>query len=314
MNCEQVVAVVLATSLLVWTPGAAQPSLPPGAEARSLLGQPLAPPALPEATRKTYEARLAEAQRAYKHTPNDADSIIWLGRRTAYLGRYREAIGIFGEGIEKHPRDARMYRHRGHRFITIRELDKAIADLQVADSLEWGKPDTVEPDGLPNARGIPTSTLQSNIRYHMGLAYYLKGDFAQAEAIFAWDVMAADASGNADMLVASTHWLYMSRRRLGRNDAAEVALVPITADLPVIENGSYHRLLLMYKGELSPDSLLAPGMGSVEDVTLAYGVGNWHFYNGREAEGLAIFRKILGSPQWAAFGYLAAEAEVARKR
>ena len=39
------------------------------------------------------------------------------------------------------------------------------------------KPDEVEPDGAPNARGIPRSTLQSNIWYHLGLAQYLAGDF-----------------------------------------------------------------------------------------------------------------------------------------
>jgi len=296
------------------TPGAAQPSLPPGAEARSLLGQPLVPGALPPATRQAYEERLAEARRAYEHTPNDPDSIIWLGRRTAYLGRYREALAIFGEGIRKHPADARMYRHRGHRYITIRELDRAITDLARADSLEHGKPDTVEPDGIPNARGIPTSTLQSNIRYHLGLAHYLKGGFEQAAAIYGRDVAAARASENADMLVASSHWLYMALRRLGRTRAAEAVLAPISTELPVIENGSYLRLLLMYKGQLAPDSLLSPGMGSVEEVTLAYGVGNWHLYNGRPEQALAIFRKILESPQWAAFGYIAAEAELARKR
>ncbi len=317
MKRKRVAGIPCLFVLLGTLPVAAQsslPPLPPGVEARSLLGQPLVPPALAPATRQAYEEKLAAAQRAYEHTPNDPDSIIWLGRRTAYLGRYREAITIFGEGIQKHPGDARMYRHRGHRYITIRELDRAIADLEVADSLERGKPDTVEPDGLPNARGIPTSTLQSNIRYHLGLAYYLKGDFEQAALIYAWDVFAADASRNPDMLVASTHWLYMSRRRLGRDDAANVVLIPITADLPVIENGSYHRLLLMYKGELSPDSLLAPGMASVEDVTVAYGVGNWHLYNGRVEQALAIFRKILESPQWGAFGFIAAEAEIARKR
>ena len=272
------------------------------------------PPPLPPATREAYEARLAEAQRAYEHTPNDADSIIWLGRRTAYLGRYREAIAIFTEGIAKYPADARMYRHRGHRYLTVRELNRAVSDLRRADSIEAGKPDTIEPDGLPNARGIPTSTLQSNIRYHLGLAYYLRGAFERAVRIYVMDVAAAHERQNPDMLVASSHWLYMALRRLGKNKEAEVVLRPITAELPVIENGSYHRLLLMYKGLLPPDSLLKAETASVEDVTQAYGVATWHLYNGREQEAFNIYNRILQSPQWAAFGYLAAEAEVARKR
>ncbi len=192
-------ALVLATSVA----GAQQP-LPANAEARSLLGQPLVPPPLPAATLEAHTARLAEARRGFEHTPDNADSVIWLGRRTAYLGRYREAIAIFSDGIRDHPEDARMYRHRGHRYLTIREFDKALIDFERARGLIAGTPDQVEPDGIPNARGIPTSTLHSNIRYHLGLAHYLKGHFDAAARIYAEDVAAARASNNPDMVVASS--------------------------------------------------------------------------------------------------------------
>lgn len=301
--------------LLIPAPARAQAA---GAEAVSLLGTPLVPPALPAAVRETYEQRLAEARRAWERTPENPDSIIWLGRRTAYLGRFREAIAIYSRGIELHPGDARLWRHRGHRHLTVRELDRAIADFETARRLVRGKPDEVEPDGLPNARGIPTSTLQSNIRYHLGLAHYLKGDFEKALEPYREDVAAAVAAKNHDMLVATSHWLYMALRRLGRLDEAKAVLEPIRADLEVIENGSYHRLLLLYREELPADSLLrgpdAAGGSTVEDVTVAYGVGNWHWYQGRREQAMRIWRRILESPQWAAFGYLAAEAEVARAR
>lgn len=294
--------------------GTLSPGIMSGQDVRSLLGRPLTPTPLPAATREAYETRLAEARRAWEHTPDDADSIIWLGRRTAYLGRLREAISIYEEGIRRHPDDPRLYRHRGHRYLTVRELDHAILDLEKARTLVAGRPDQVEPDGIPNARGIPTSTLQSNIRYHLGLARYLKGDFSAAARIFGEDVAAARAAGNADMLVASTHWLYMALRRAGRTSEARAALAPIRADLPVIENGAYQRLALMYKGEIPPDSLTPAAFSSVEDVTLGYGVANWHYYSGKRERGVALFCAILESPQWGAFGYLAAEAEVARIR
>ena len=273
-------------------------------------------PALPPEVRTAYETRLAEARRAYERTPDNADSVIWLGRRTAYLGRYREAIRIFTEGIRKHPDDARMYRHRGHRYLTIRDFGRAITDLERGMTLVRGKPDQVEPDGIPNARGIPTSSLHSNLRYHLGLAYYLEGRFDRAAEIYAQDVAAAQAGGNPDMLVASSHWLYMALRRSGKAEAAAAVLQPVTRDLPVIENGSYHRLLLLYKGAIPADSLLPDldrrALSTVEDVTLGYGLGNWHLYNGRTEVAMAIFRKIVDSPQWAAFGYIAAEAELKR--
>lgn len=134
-------------------------------------------PVLSAETRALFEKNLAEARIAYEKSPRDADAIIWLGRRTAYLGRYAEAIEIFNEGVRKHPKDARMLRHRGHRWITLRQFDRAIADLAEAAKLERGKADTIEPDGLPNARNLPLTTLQSNIWYHLALAHYLRGDF-----------------------------------------------------------------------------------------------------------------------------------------
>lgn len=288
---------------------AATAALPDSAEAVSLLGEPLRSPELPAATRTAYERRLAEARRAYDRTPANADSITWLGRRTAYLGRYREAIAIFTEGIAKHPGDARMYRHRGHRHITVRELDQAIADLARAAALTAGRPDEIEPDGIPNALNIPTSTLQSNIWYHLGLAHYLKGDFNSALGAYR---EAMRVSTNPDMLVATSHWLYMTLRRLGRDGEARAVLAPISHEIAIIENDAYHRLLLLYKGELPVDSLAPSGTDPLSDASIGYGVGNWHLYNGRRREAMDVFRRVLRGGNWPAFGYVAAEAEVAR--
>ena len=282
-------------------------------EATSLLGEPLYRPVPADAARQRMEAQLADAKRAFDHTPGNADSLIWLGRRTAYLGRFNDAIAIYTGGMAKHPTDARMYRHRGHRYLSTRRLDLAIADFKKAYDLTKGTPDQVEPDGQPNARNVPTSTLQGNIRYHLGLAYYLTGQFEKALPLYREDVAAS--KGNPDMLVATSHWLYMTLRRLGRDDEAAKVLTPITREMDVIENGSYHRLLLLYKGELASADLLRTfgADGGLDDVTTAYGVGNWHLYNGRRAEAEAMFLRILSAKtQWAAFGYLNAEAEMSR--
>ena len=287
-------------------------TLPPGAEAISFLGDTLrAFPLAPE-TKARYEAQLAEAKAAYDHAPTNADSIIWYGRRLGYLGRLREAIDVYSRGIALYPNNAWLYRHRGHRYISVRELDRAAADLERAAELTRGKPDEVEPDGQPNAKNSPIGTLRSNIAYHLALAYYLKGDFARAIPVYRQEIVDAR---NDDRVVSTAHWLYMSLRRLGRDAEAAQVLVPIRRDMNVIENDTYHRLLLLYKGELPADSVLTVGPSgemSVTDATGAYGVGNWHLYNGRRAEAERIFRRILAGGQWGAFGYIAAEAEMAR--
>jgi tetratricopeptide (TPR) repeat protein len=283
------------------------PDLPNGGQAVSLSGDTLYPPApSPEAqARMERELRIAAAD--YIEHPNSPSAIIWLGRRNAYLGKYRQAIRIYTQGISKYPSDARMYRHRGHRFITLRMLDRAIADLQTAAGLTEGREDEVEPDGQPNEAGIPTSTLQFNIWYHLGLAYYLKGDFENALNAYAECMERSDIP---DRLVATSHWMYMTLRRLGRVDQATELLAAIDADMEIIENVSYHRLLLMYKGELTPEELMAPGADAVQSATVAYGVGNWYYYNQMESEAFRIFRDILKGDGWAAFGYIAAEAEL----
>ena len=284
-------------------------------EATSLLGRPLISPE-PSAERKAaMEKDLAAARLEFEKNPNSVDAAIWLGRRTAYLGRYREAITIFSDAITKHPSDPRLYRHRGHRYITVREFDKAIDDLSKAASLVRDRPDEVEPDGQPNAKNIPTSTLQTNIYYHLGLARYLKGEFAAAAN--AYHVCMA-LSKNNDMRVATAHWQYMTLRRLKRDAEAAKVLEAITADMPIIENASYHRLLMMYKGATEADALLdASKKESLDAVTIGYGVANWHLYNGRSDRAKAILSEIVKqyeTSQWAGFGYIASEADFARLR
>ena len=261
---------------------------------------------------RDLETKLNEA-RALFEKEQSADNIIWFGRRTAYLGRYKDAIRIYSDGIKKFPADGRLYRHRGHRFITLRCFGDAIADLEQAAKLIKGKPDEIEPDGLPNARNIPTSTLQSNIWYHLGLAYYLKGDFERALASYR---EAEKVSQNPDMLVATTHWLYMTLRRLGRDKEASKTLAPIKNDFELIENVDYYKLIRVYKGQLDPANLwleISQRTNSLSNATLGYGLGNWYLYNGQRADAEKVFRQVTAGNQWSSFGYIAAESELKRK-
>ncbi|UCD23764.1 MAG: tetratricopeptide repeat protein [Gemmatimonadota bacterium] len=284
--------------------------LPDGAQAISLLGDTLVPPTPSAQAQARLEQNRAEAMAAFDSAPYDPEALIWVGRREAYLGNYRTAIRVFTKGVAEHPDDARMYRHRGHRFITIRMFDRAIADFQIAAELTEGQADEVEPDGAPNAAGIPTSTLQFNIYYHLGLAHYLDGDFDAALAAYRECMERSDIP---DRLVATSHWMYMTLRRLGQDDEAAALLEPIHADLQVIENDAYHNLLLMYKGEIPPEDLLGPEEDAVQSATVAYGVGNWHYYNGRTQEADRILNAILEGEGWAAFGFIAAEADLYRR-
>lgn len=302
--------------LAIGLASARQQTPPPAAlqqpEAVSLLGAPLFPPGFPEGQRESLIEQYVTAKADYDSNPNDPDHVIWFGRRAAYLWRYREAIDIFSRGIEANPNDPRLYRHRGHRYISIREFDKAIEDLKKAADLTAGSADESEPDGQPNARNIPTSTLKSNIWYHLGLGYYLKGDFPRALDAYR---ECMKYSTNDDMRCATADWLYMTLRRLGRKDEAENVLADIAQEMNIIENFSYHRRLLMYKGILPVDSLLNPaGLTDLDLATQGYGVANWFYYNGQQDRARELFGQIVQGSYWAAFGYIAAEVELAKNR
>lgn len=284
----------------------------PPIEATSLLGESLTRPEITGEARTTYEANLDAAMAQRDATPDDADAWIWVGRRLAYLGRYGEAIEAFSEGADRWNDDPRFLRHRGHRFITVRRLTDAQADLEAAQiMIDLSRmPDEVEPDGLPNARGIPVSTLHSNVRYHLALARYLMGDFEGAEVQWALDV---EAAVNPDMVVASSYWLWLTRMRLDRPEEAQQVLEGIESDMDIIENTAYHRLLLLFRGDLTEEDLIGTGADALQNTTTAYGVGAWHLVNGRTDQAFEIFRTIVGSDgPWGAFGYIAAEAELAR--
>jgi tetratricopeptide (TPR) repeat protein len=267
-------------------------------------------PVLTETARKTYETKLAEARVDFEKNPGKADAAIWLGRRTAYLGNYREAIKIFSDAIARFPQDARLYRHRGHRLLTIRCFDDAVRDFETAARLVRGKPDEIEPDGLPNARNTPTSTLKSNIFYHLGLAYYVKGDFKRALKAYR---EAEKVSTNPDMSVATRHWLYMTLRRLGKTKEAEKTVAGVADDLDIIENDDYYKLIKLYQGKAKAEDLLKEIGGkanTLSNASLGYGLGNWFLYNSERGNAEKIFRRITAGDQWASFGYIAAEAEL----
>jgi len=248
---------------------AVTPSLPDGAEAISFLGDTLFPAELSEEARAIYLERYAEAEDALVAAPEDADALIWMGRRTAYLYQYRSALDIYSHALMLHPDDPRIYRHRGHRYLSVREPDNAIADLERAAELINGQPDEVELDG---------------------------------------------ASVHPDSVVATSYWLYMTLRRLGRDAEAAVVLDGITADMEIIESTSYLDLLLLFKGERTLEDLTGPAgeEASLQSTTTAYGIGVWHMLNDRPAEARETWERMrMARNQWAAFGYIAAESELA---
>ncbi|HRG80231.1 MAG TPA: hypothetical protein PL167_11495 [Cyclobacteriaceae bacterium] len=260
------------------------------------------------------DSNLSIAKKNFDADPSE-ENYIWLGRRTAYLTHYNEAINIFSEGIDKYPQSYRLYRHRGHRYISQRKFDAAISDLNKAAELMHGTSIEIEPDGQPNKLNKPLSSTQFNVWYHLGLAHYLKGEFEAAEKAY---LECMKVSDNDDLVTATVDWLYMTYRRMGKKEEASKLLELITPAMTIIENDSYFKRLNMYKGKLPVDSVLNVSSTN-EDVDLAlatqgYGVGNWYLYNGDTTSALETFQRVVAGKYFSAFGFIASEADLARLR
>jgi tetratricopeptide (TPR) repeat protein len=302
---RRVATITAAAVALIAVTASAQPK----PEAMSLAGKPLSVPAtIPN--KQKLDADLAQAEKTLAANPKDAEAIIWVGRRLGYLWRYNDAIAMFTKGIEMYPENPKLYRHRGHRYITIRQFAKAQADFEKAAQLIKGQPDEIEPDGAPNPAGKPRSTLQFNIWYHLGLAYYLQGNYAKAYDAY---VECMKVSNNDDSVTATSDWMWMTLMRLNRKADAAKVLERITPKMDILENGSYHRRLLMYKGLEKPEALL--DTAKADDTTIAtqgYGVGNYYYVTGDTAKAREVFQRVTAGGGWNAFGYIAAEADLQR--
>ncbi|MFN0246368.1 MAG: tetratricopeptide repeat protein [Kofleriaceae bacterium] len=283
----------------------ALPAVPAGAEAVSLSGEPLRRPTIAPEELAKREKAYADARDAHERSPRDVELAIWHGRRLGYLNRFRDAVDVYTKAIEQHPDDARLYRHRGHRLISLRLLDMAITDFETAARLRTDMPDEIEPDGMPNAANTPTSTLHGNIWYHLGLAHYLRGDFEKAQTAFD---RCMDVATNDDSRVAAAYWQYLVRMQRGLGTRAVLAAVP--ARPTILENHAYHALLRLYADTLDPASLVTDD--DLDKHTVGYGLAMHRRFSGDREGALAALREVIAGGMWPAFGYVAAEAELAR--
>ncbi len=279
-------------------------------EAISLLGDTLTRPPLDEQTYHERDSSLQEAYIHYRQDTTNLENIICLGRRLAYLHRYKEAIDVYSKGMLLHPGSPELYRHRGHRLITVRRLDDAINDLRHGIELSKDLPVAKEPDGIPNELNIPLSNLQFNLHYHLGLAHYLKGDYNAAIRAYN-DCMSF--SDNPDLQVATLDWLYLSMTRKGDTADANELLRGIHPAMEIIENKDYIQRLLLYKGVIDTATLMQIEDHSLAYITRSYGLACWLEWNGQLHEASDRRREILTSDLWTAFSYIAAEADSARQ-
>ena len=232
---------------------------------------------------------VTKARAALDADPKNITRIIDLGVAQSGARQFREAIATFSRGLEIEPNNALLLRWRGHRYLSVREFDRAFADL---------------------TRGAAIDSTIYGIWYHLGVLQYLRGDFADAATSFA---KAQPIAPDAGELAGATDWLWMSLSRAGRGAEAKAMLDRRPDSKPV--NNAYTRRLQLYRGEIGPDAVLTPAdTEEVQVATLAYGIGNWYLVRGDNAQARKWFERSIQSGGWPAFGFIVSEAELRRLR
>jgi len=232
---------------------------------------------------------VARAESAFIADTANVELLLALGLAEAGIRRYREALTTFSMAIARAPDNAVLYRWRGHRYLSVREFDRARADLE---------------------RGLALDPGCYGCLYHLGIVRYVKRDFAGAAEAFQLGLPLAP---NAGETAGSIDWSWMSLMRAGKAAEAQAVLDRSSDSLPV-EN-AYTRRLRLYRGQIGPEQVVTPTDTTDIDVaTLSYGLGNWYLVQGDTAQAREWFGRAVMSGGWPAFGFIAAEAELRRLR
>jgi Flp pilus assembly protein TadD len=230
---------------------------------------------------------VARAERALAADPRNVQRFIELGVAQAGARQMREAVQTFTRALAIAPADPMLYRWRGHRNLSVRNFDGAMADL---------------------TRGYGIDSTNYGILYHLGVLRFVRGDFNAAADAFARAQPRAPDGGER---AGATDWLWMSLQRAGRGGEAAAMLARHPDSLPA--SNAYVRRLKLYRGEIGPDAVLTPrDTGDVDVATLSFGLGNWYMVKGDSARARELFRRSIQSGGWPAFGFIASEAELAR--
>jgi tetratricopeptide (TPR) repeat protein len=227
------------------------------------------------------------ADSALEADPQSVQKIVQLGLAQADVRRYHEAITTFTRGLAIAPDSAILYRWRGHRYLSVRQLDSARADLE---------------------RGLALDSTLYGCWYHLGVVKYVTGDFDGAADAFAH---ALPLAPNAEEHAGSIDWGWMSLSRAGHAADAQAWLDRNSDSIPEVD--AYTRRLDLYRGRVAPDQLLTPAdTQDIQVATLKYGLGNWYLVHGDTAEARAAFQAAVASGGWPAFGFIASEADLRR--
>jgi tetratricopeptide (TPR) repeat protein len=246
------------------------------------------------------KSAVADAQKNLAADAKNPALLMKLAQAQFSVWEDKEAVETLTRALTTSPQNADFLIERGHRELPLREFAKARADLK---------------------QGAALNPKSMAAYYHLGLAHYFLGEFAEASDAFGH---AVENAPNTDEKINSTNWYYASLRRAGRAEEAKKALEAIPPDMTNKEPHTkfYLNLVRFFQGRMTESEALPPeppaGNKDPEAElvfdTVAYGIGNWHLYNGHADKAQEYFRRIMKGHVWITWGFVGAETELLRKK
>ena len=231
-------------------------------------------------------------ERAMALDPGNADYPLAKCRALAGANKREEAIAACTQSLKLRPDNPEALRDRGHYHLNLGQVDAGLADLTKAEQL------------TKTDRGV---------YYHLGVAYYVKGDFQRAAQAFQ---SCLDNSKGEDRIEGMA-WLYPSLVRAGRKQEAASLLDQVKPDANVTGHPAWYLdRLLLFKGAKSEDEVAAnlEKEDGLSVSSIGYSLGLWHLLNGRKQRARQYFEKAVASNATPAWGYRCSEAELKRMR
>lgn len=238
-----------------------------------------------------HSEEVRKVERELENNPSNPN--LWMNKGLALAKQMlcREATEAFSVGLSYDPFNWLILRHRGHRHLSTYRFEDAAADFELASRIndkDW------------------------DVWYHLGLSYYLIGDFQRACNAY---VKCLEMTDRTDInLVAIVDWKWLTLNRLGRYDEASEVLKLVDESTEAGENQPYKDRLMVYKGIMEPEEAMKfdnEEFADLEYSTRGYGVAMYYYFKGEKDKAKDILNKILNSGNfWSAFGYLSAYQEI----
>lgn len=210
-----------------------------------------------------------------------------LGDRSSY----DIAINDYSKLLICEPFNSMLYRNRGHRYLSISEFDKAVADLIMSTRLF--------PDYWKNWN-------------YIGMIYYFKGEYEKS--ILYYNRAMLETGVDSPFYVAMVNWKYLALMKLGRNSEANDLINGFNAPKKTLDN--YRDLVYLYRGTLSVEEIekkLKEDINEIYKSTYCFGLGMYYYFNGHKEKSVNLFKDFINSSDvWFALGYMGVQAELKR--